>query len=512
MKQRNRNYKKALLLFSVGIVLFVLLFIFYEKHAELNALLHRFSGERKTETASEEQREETMKNDIMSQEQVLPEASQENDMMSSEPEEASEAAYEENDMMSSETQGERTEFMEQTKTVIEKEVYPADIYAEKNTEAVFQCYVPSATGYLWEYYDMDTMEWAAAEEETVSRQIDELGRNSSFYTVKAVPENHEKMIRCTIQFDERESIVKIASLHVLEKKIADISVEKTEYASGNILSKYEIPVIVTYEDESRESLTGLNGLHFVDEKEDTQYTNSVSGNRIETTTTVHTECEFLSLGAEEKEITVRYRRGEDCIDKETVICGKDYESPVISALEISEYEVSSEDKAVPVTVTITAEDNETPFPYLEYAFLPKNQEVTEDDWKQKFAFEVEITQNGTWVAYCRDQSGNVSSEERKIIAVDQKAPVISISLAENGWCNSNKILVAADDELPVEYLYSCPATGESSGWITYNEYQVSQNGIWNVQARDVAGNISSAEIAVENIDKQAPVIISIIEN
>lgn len=401
---------------------------------------------------------------------------------------------------------------EKAQPVTTEVVYPSEKYAEKNTDVVFQCYNPEASSYLWESYDMSLRKWIPIEESAVSQKVDELYRNSSFCTIKAIPENHGKMVRCTIHFENQDDIVKMASLYVLEKNIADISIDKTEYASGNYLSIYNIPVTVTYEDSSMETLTGLQGLYFIDEEENTEYTSSVSGNRVETITTVHTECEFLYLGEEEKEISLRYRDGTDCIDKEILFSGRDYEPPIISSLDFSDFTVSMEDKNVPVTVTITAEDNETPFPYLEYAFLPENQDVMESDWEQKFSFDVDITQNGTWIAYCRDQSGNISSEKRKIITVDQKKPVIALSLAESTWCQSNKILVNAEDELSLQYLYSCPETGEESGWISYSEYEVFHNGTWNIQVKDAAGNVASSEIVVSNIDSQAPVINSILVN
>lgn len=472
MKQRDRKLKIFLLPILVAcVVAGILLFTYFRP----------FIHEKVKTTTEVAVTEEKKQNDTVSFNSEIPSVEVQNDMMSLEP-------------------------------ITTQEVYPMDIYAVKDTEAVFQCYVPDATSYLWEYYDISTLSWVPAEENSIRQRRDELYRDSSFYTVRAIPENHEKMVRCTISFENREALVKMATIYVLEKEIADFSFDKTEYPSGSFLSIYEIPVTVNFTDGSQETITGLNELYFIYEDENTEYsTDSVSGNRVETITTIHTECKYLFLGAKERKTSMRYHMKDKVIDKEILFCGKDYEPPLISALDISDYVVSREDKAVPVTVTITAEDNETPFPYLEYAFLPKEQEITESDWQQKFAFEVSITQNGEWVAYCRDQSGNVSSEERKIITVDQKAPVITLKLAESDWSSSNKIVVDAVDELALQYLYRCPATGEESGWITYNEYEIFQNGTWSVQVRDAAGNVASAEIVVSNIDTQAPVINSIIE-
>lgn len=48
-----------------------------------------------------------------------------------------------------------------------------------------------------------------------------------------------------------------------------------------------------------------------------------------------------------------------------------------------------------------------------------------------------------------------------------------------------------------------------SEWITYNEYVVEKNGMWTVQVKDAAGNLSETEIMVNNIDQKAPVIRNI---
>ena len=77
------------------------------------------------------------------------------------------------------------------------------------------------------------------------------------------------------------------------------------------------------------------------------------------------------------------------------------------------------------------------------------------------SFEKEITKNGIWIAYCRDQSGNVAKQEKEIIAVDQKAPEIKVRLENNDWCQSNKIIVDAKDELSV--LFSFRLSGNRRG-------------------------------------------------
>lgn len=398
----------------------------------------------------------------------------------------------------------------------EQEVFPSDIYSVDGNGimAEFQCYVPDAVSYRWEYYDMSSMQWIPADETTVSIRKDELNRASSFYSIEAVQENNEKMVRCTIDRNDREPLIKTAALYIITKEIVNISIGDMEYPAGSYLSTEDVPITVVYSSGNRETFAGLlNGMYFVEKQENTAYEDSISGDRTETVTTVYTEHKYIHLGAEEKEILMRYRIGDSVIEKKTVLCGKDNEPPDITDISVSDFEISTTDHAVPVTVTISAYDNDTPSQKLSYAFLPEGKEITEDDWQTESTFEIDITQNGTWTGYCRDQGGNISTEEKRIITVDEKAPVITeIKLAEDAWCTKNTIMVTADDELEIFYRYRLPETGEDSGWISDSTYEILQNGTWEIQVKDAVENTSEIKtLFVSNIDTQAPVIISITE-
>ena len=174
---------------------------------------------------------------------------------------------------------------------------------------------------------------------------------------------------------------------------------------------------------------------------------------------------------------------------------------------MSPFEISNVDQPVNLTITITAEDDVTPYPELEYAFLYSDQEVTESDWKKNPSFDMSIERNGIYYAYVRDQSGNVGKMEKEIITVDTKAPVISeVSFSEENWCKSNTISVTARDSGEISYCFENRSAGINSGWITYSEYTADTNGIWIIRVKDAVGNIAETEIEITNIDKEAPVI------
>ena len=381
-----------------------------------------------------------------------------------------------------------------------------DMYAVKGG-LTLKSYYPDAAGYTWELYDTDTKSWKSLDAETV---YDELYRPVSSISLDL---EQDIMVRCEVEkVNSEESILDVATIKCI-KAVAGISAaeEKLETGSG-WLHSWDIPVKVTYRDNSSETLSGLYGLVFVDSFESSETAYSDTGNIIETITTVNTECEYSYVDAGEKQFVIRYRDKAYAYDANLTVISTDKEAPVISAVSISDFEISNIDKPVSVEVSITAEDNDTPYPELMYAFLPQETELDEEiDWTANPKFEKNIDKNGIWIAYCKDKSGNIAAFEKKIIAVDQKAPELALTLENADWCQSNKIIAAAKDELSITYLFTCPETGEDSGWTDRNEYDVSKNGTWEVQAKDAAGNIAVKEITVSNIDTQMPVIKGITE-
>ena len=388
-------------------------------------------------------------------------------------------------------------------------VVPSDVYAELNSVIVYKCYYPEATGYAWETYDAQTDEWIPAPVEDIIERTDELYRRVSTYLVTADEPHKDFLIRCRVSQESGEFITNTASLHILPEISSVFAGEYTSKA-GEYVSAKDIPVTITYQDGSQDTITGLNGLHFLSREESSENSTTVSGNEMETITTVITACDYWYLNGE-TEILLRYRGGGDPIDIPIRLVGQDTTAPIIKELHISDFDISTVDQAIPVVVTIIAEDDTTAYPDLEYAFLPEGEEPQEENWVQKACFDVDITKNGTWIAYCRDKSGNISTEEKSIIAVDNKAPIVDLSLENDTWCRENKIIVNAKDGLSIEYRYTCAETGEDSGWVARNEYGIKANSTWAVMVRDAVGNMTEQEISIDNIDTKAPVIRSIIE-
>lgn len=395
------------------------------------------------------------------------------------------------------------------------EVKLLDIYSESGSTAIFKCFDSEAESYDWEYYDIASKIWVAADPEDIQIYEDELQRKISGYKIKAEKSNDELMVRCTLHFPEQEDECQTASLFILKDKVKKIAIEDIKTDANTYLSARELPVKVTYEDGTDEMITGLNNLYFITTEEKKDHSTTISGNRIETVTQITTEYDYLYIGLDdEKEEIIRYHPdliSDDMIETKMLITGKDLIAPEISDIIITPFEVSNIDEPVTLSVNISADDNETPYPYLEYAFLFSDQEPTDADWIKKSSFDVSIKRNGVYIAYVRDQSGNIAQMEKEIITVDTKAPVISsVTLSnEEGWCKSNTIMVEAQDAEEMFYCFRSMTDGTFSDWISYSEYSVNKNGTWIIQVKDAAGNISEAEIVVNNIDNEAPTIRSI---
>lgn len=393
------------------------------------------------------------------------------------------------------------------KVLTDQAVELKDIYSAKEETVCFKCYDKDAVSYVWEYYNTAAGEWQSADDSLINSYPDELGRKVSKLELNAEEDNDGLMVRCMINFQTKEAETQTASLHIIDE-IKGIVIEDMETDANRYLGTDDLPVKVTYKDGKKENIIGLNGLHFIAIEEKTDDDVTVSGNRIETTTIIKTEGEYFNTGLDRKEAFIRYRSdAQEPIETTCSITGKDEKPPEISEIKTSPFEVSSIDRPIDLTITIMAEDDVSPYPELEYAFLYSDQELIESDWKKKSSFDVSIERNGIYYAYVRDQSGNVGKLEKEIITVDTKAPVISaVSLSEEDWCKCNTISVTARDAGEINYCFENRSAGINSGWITYSEYIADTNGTWIIRAKDAVGNIAETEITIKNIDNEAPVI------
>ena len=391
-------------------------------------------------------------------------------------------------------------------------LYPVeitDIYAQTGEEVEFVSFHPDAVDYTWEVYDMAQKDWIKADSERVFLEKDELHREVSIFRMQADVTQDGSMIRCTVNLKDGSSQKDTASLSVLQSRIIDISINDSEISKCGYISALEVPVKVTYENDQSEVITGLYGLKFLCSQKTTEYEESVSGNLIEKRIETITECDYTFLQSGINERTLRYvdlRENEQSVQ----ITGCDKEPPVIEEVIVGDYIVSKENKTVPVKVEIYAEDNDTPYPRLKYAFAHEDVNTTDIIFSPENEWNVDIDKNGVWIAYVLDESGNIAEVHKEIIVVDELPPNITVSLKEMSWCRENVIMVTGKDGTDLSYQL-LKGSQCIKDWTQENSFQVTENGTYTVKAKDVAGNETTQEIVVNNIDIQAPVINNIKE-
>lgn len=390
----------------------------------------------------------------------------------------------------------------QQEPVTKEIIHLKDLYVEGEAEVILKSYFPDATSYVWERYDLQSREWEVMDGQT---GLDELFREISLCYVECTGTRSPVMIRCTITTPE-QVYEEVCTINPLDKKIVEISTERFEANAGQYLSAADIPVNVNYEDGSEETITGLYGVYWLTETEDSEFSQSLSGNQTQIITRVITEGEYQYIEPGEHKANLHYRIAEDKKAFEALIDGKDLVAPDIISLQLGDYLVSNTDKPITIPVTVTAADNLTLYTDLEYCFLPPGTKPTEEDWKTGNTWSVEADKNGIWVLYVRDAAGNISTEEREILVIDELPPSLQVKLENSDWCSSTNILVTSTDKHDVLYSFTCKDTGESSGWTTQAQWPVDNNGIWVIEAKDSLENLATKEITISNIDKESPVI------
>lgn len=127
-----------------------------------------------------------------------------------------------------------------------------------------------------------------------------------------------------------------------------------------------------------------------------------------------------------------------------------------------------------------------------------------------------ITDNGTYSVYAKSSGGTVVGETIVVTNIDRTGPVLkNVDRSESDWTNQDVLLTLTAIDLQPSGSEGCgPAQAPYSydGGATYvdtNSLTVSGNGIYEIQLKDMLGNIGYGQIEVNNIDKSAPVISDI---
>jgi len=124
-----------------------------------------------------------------------------------------------------------------------------------------------------------------------------------------------------------------------------------------------------------------------------------------------------------------------------------------------------------------------------YSTQPTNQNVTVTasvNEGQLEAATATFSENGSFIFKAKDEAGNVSEKTVTIDNIDLIAPVITINAFDNVNISSSDIIVSAQT---------------NEGTLNTDTYTFSRNGSYTFIATDLAGNVSSEIVTVNNIVK-----------
>lgn len=397
--------------------------------------------------------------------------------------------------------------------LLEDSVKVSDVYAIEGSTAVFYAFDASTEFYQWEYYSKKTASWFsvdALEDEAIhiTGEMDEFHRNISELRVPAKKEYDGMEFRCVTNTDSTSG-----KMHLIKEPYEIKIPEELKTSAGKLLYTDNIPIDITYANEEQETIKGLQGLYFSYEVRSSEAETKDLNEITKTVTTVTAEKRSFVPDLGENHITLRYRRNDKTVeDYDINIWGLDEEAPVISSYDLGNYNISKEDLKEPIEISIdiTADDNYSDS-LLYYCAEASDEIPAKELFLPDSSLTLSAQHNGSYTVYVMDEAENISKESFELIIVDTKLPeIISVSLAYpdmSSWFETNTITVEAEDGTALQYNFS--HNGMDSGYSTQNSYAVTTNGIWTASVKDAAGNISSRDIEIKNIDSTAPTILNI---
>lgn len=271
---------------------------------------------------------------------------------------------------------------------------------------------------MWEIYNAQTDTWKIPAD-SVDVQTDEMGRRCSVLSVQTGAE--DVSVRCTVFMAEGETATDEAVVHIIPDIVA-IEAEDYTADAGTWISGKDIPLTVSYADGTQDTVTGLYGVTFLDRQEDREYSVDENGHAVETVTTVNTIYEYARIEPGDRELLLRCRAGEQELETNLTVSGKDA-APVVSvSLE------NPEDWCETNKLIVDAAD----YSSVEYRFINVINGEEDSGWTERN--EYAISRNGTWEIQVRDASGNVTAETVTVSNIDNQKPVIE------------KIVIAEGDE------------------------------------------------------------------
>ncbi|MER2005897.1 MAG: hypothetical protein ABS939_00475 [Psychrobacillus sp.] len=129
-----------------------------------------------------------------------------------------------------------------------------------------------------------------------------------------------------------------------------------------------------------------------------------------------------------------------------------------------------------------------------------------------------VSKNGTYTVFAKDSAGNTSLQTITVTNIDMEKPTITLKPSTLNPTNAQiEVDVQATDNVSIVELKWAEGN-QTAGYfstngtdISNNVFQVSENGMYSVYAKDSAGNETVEVITINNLDFDAPVITLIPE-
>lgn len=175
----------------------------------------------------------------------------------------------------------------------------------------------------------------------------------------------------------------------------------------------------------------------------------------------------------------------------------DTTNPVVGAMTPNTTAWTNKD----VKVTVSASDGQSGLDGKPYSYDGGANFVGSNEYV--------MTDNGTLKVIVRDKVGNSASQSIKVTNIDKGAPSFtSLSRSTTSWTNKDvTINVSGLDSLSGLAKDAYSFNGGNS-YQSSNSFVVGSNQKLVVAIRDVAGNVTTKEVVVDNIDKDNPNISS----
>ncbi len=147
------------------------------------------------------------------------------------------------------------------------------------------------------------------------------------------------------------------------------------------------------------------------------------------------------------------------------------------------------------------ESKETPTSWLDYTGI----------------IEKEISENGVYYIWSKDNVGNISYEAYSITLIDKEAPKITVTNTLTDWGVKDILSIhLTDDVIGLSGYQVTTSEEEPTSFITIENtldttvtYEITENGTYYVYAKDAYNHIAYEKIVIDKIDNIPPYITSV---